>query len=115
MTAPLDDRPFIYDISPDLGIKSPDSLPLIVVRRIYKMIEKDPAQTLHERYIKAFRIAITKLVRSHDIQVQQGTVLLTGFGQRKEVKAMAEQDSLAIVTRFKVIMNQLKVLTEQQA
>lgn len=107
MSTPLDDRPFVYTVSPDMGIKTPSSLPLIVVRKIYKMMEKDNLQTLKERYVKAFKIAVTDYVKMHYIIARDSTITLTGEGVRKEVKATAKSDSIAINIKFKQWMDKL--------
>ena len=107
MATPLDDRPFIYAISPDEGIKNPTHIPLFVVRLIYSIMDKDKAQNLNERYIKAFQIAITNFVKSNDIRIMDGIIVKTGFGDKKEVLARAKSDSISINIKFNQWMAKL--------
>lgn len=96
-----DDRPFVHKISPDVGINSPGSLPLIVIRRIYQIMEKDDRGDLSQRYDKAFKIAIDRMVTERLIKIFNGAVLLDTIGVPKEVEARTTKpDTRAMVIRF---------------
>lgn len=108
-----DDRPFIHKISPEVGITSPGSLPLIVIRRIYKIMDGDSQGDLAQRYDKAFKIAIDAMVRERLIRIFNGSVLLEAPGAAKEIEARTSKtDTRMMVIRFNQWM---EVLTRQRA
>lgn len=107
MAKPLDNRPFNHNIKPEVGIDDPKALPFILIKKIYKEMEKDKLQTLKERYEKAFKICVDVYVKNKLIAVRDNMVFLTGAGQAKEVKEMSGSDAVIINIKFNELMSKL--------
>lgn len=101
MTQPAKEKPFPYPIDPNYGMLNPDSLPIFMIRMIHSMIEKDQAQSLYDKYLKAFKISVDAFRKQNVIAFDNNTIILIGLGFRKEVEARSKQDSLSKVLKFK--------------
>lgn len=113
---PLDDRPFKFDISPDSFIgENYGALHTIVMRMVVNIMAKDQAQTVYERYVKAFKIAVTTLKNVNQIRVSGGKIELTALGERQNEIAKQKQDSPAKLALFRIDMEKIAAEKQRQA
>ena len=113
---PQNDAPFIYNVSPDTFLGGNHmALQLIAIERILGMMASNPAQTLYDKYVEAFKSTIRQLVSEHKIMVASGAILLVGPGLPAEVLANQKPTALAKKLKFEDYMKAFDAEKKRQA
>lgn len=95
-----------YKLDPYVSIRDPGSLPVLMQRGIYDVIQKEKDGALHDRYVKAFNVIAFSLTESK--RLVEGKTKLTPVGIKREKEVAHLPDSKDKVRKLAKLAERLK-------
>lgn len=80
-----------FNLDPHVAIRAPESLPVLMQRGIYDVIEKEDEGKTEDKFIRAFNYIAMSLTKSG--RIRQGTLDLTPKGIERENEVKHQKDT----------------------
>lgn len=80
-----------YNLDPHVIVRDPDTVPLLLRRGAYDVIERSKDGSLHEKFMKAFNVVAKTLTDAG--RLRRGTLNLTPEGIRREDEVRRLKDT----------------------
>lgn len=80
-----------FKLDPHVIVRAPDTVPLLLRRGVFDVIEREKSGSLHDKFMKAFNVVAKTLTDSG--RLNQGTLELTPLGIKREDEVRREKDT----------------------